>query len=215
MTPFTLLAFGLEKALNQYLHLDPDMAPKLAELDGKAIAVELAVTPLGWSGPVLTLYFLPTGTAVRVTDQFAGAPDVVVRATPLALAGQLRRGNQSFDAGVEIQGDVHIGKAFQDLLSRVDIDWEEQLSRVVGDTAAHQIGNLARGLRTWGRRSLDTLLKNTAEYFQEEARDLPSSGAMADFLDAVDTLRSDTDRLEARIRRLQQSLPASEPAAPP
>ena len=209
LTPASLLAAGLERILNQYLRLDPDVLPKAAALTGKAVAVDFSFTPAGERGARLILYFLPSAAGLRITESFAGDPDTVIRGAPLALLSQFRNGGRSLETGVAVLGDIEVGRAFQELLGSVDIDWEEQLSVLLGDTAAHQVGNALRGLRAWGRQALDTLLKNTAEYFQEEARDLPSSGAMADFLDTVDALRSATDRLEARIRRLQQALEAT------
>jgi ubiquinone biosynthesis protein UbiJ len=158
-----------------------------------------------------TLYLLPGPSGIRVLDSHTGVPDVLIRGTPLALARQaLNGGRTATNSGVEVQGDVQLGKSVQRLLAAADIDWEEQFSLLVGDVAAHQIGNVVREIRAWGREALDRVLKNTAEYLQEEVRDLPPSGAVGDFLNAVDTLRSDTDRLEARINRLQQAVMKSE-----
>ncbi len=208
--PSQLLAGGLEAALTTYLRLDPDSLPRAAALAGKAIAVELVFTTAGAAGPRLTLYLLPAADGIRVTDYYPGTLDVRVRGTPLELANQFRRGSgEGMETGVEVQGDTQLAKAFQELLGGIDIDWEEQLSRLVGDAVAHQIGNAVRELRAWGRQALATLFQNTAEYFQQETRDLPPSGALAAFMDAVDTLRSDTDRLEARLRRLQQACDSS------
>ena len=197
MTPGPLLIAGLEKALNRYLGLDPDTLPKVAALSGKVIAVE----PEGLG---LTLYFLPEPSGIQVVDVYSGAPDALIRGAPYDLFRQAWGGSKQAPAEIEIQGDVHLGKDFQRLLAGIDIDWEEQLSRVVRDTAAHQMGNVVGIVDAWGRRAVDTLFRNAAEYLQQEARDLPLGGSVERFMDDVDGLRADTDRLEARIRRLQK-----------
>jgi ubiquinone biosynthesis protein UbiJ len=205
VTPAVLLAGGLELALNTWLRLDPDSLARSAALFGKVIMVELVFTTAGAAGPRLTFYLLPGAEGIQVTASYPDAPHVQIRGTPLALANQFHKGSgEGLAGGVEVQGDSQVAKAFQALLGGIDIDWEEQLSLLVGDAFAHQVGAAVREFRTWGRQALNTLLTNTAEYLQQETRDLPPSGAMAAFLDGVDTLRSDTDRLEARIRRLQQ-----------
>jgi ubiquinone biosynthesis protein UbiJ len=202
----------LETALNRYLRLDPDALARIGGLSDKVIALELV---LASSAPIsaestdglrFTMYLLPASDHIRVIDSYNGVPAVRIRGTPFALARQARGGERAaVNSGVEIEGDIQLGKAFQRLLTEVEIDWEEQLSQLLGDVAAHQLGNVVRGLQAWGRKTLDTLFKNTAEYLQEEGRDLPPSGAVAEFLEAVDILRSDIDRLEARIHRLRQA----------
>ena len=205
VTPAVLLAGGLELALNTLLRLDPDSLTRTAALFGKVMMVELVFTTAGAAGPRLTFYLLPGAEGIQVTASYPNVSHVQIRGTPLALAKQFRQGSgEGLASGVEVQGDSQVAKAFQELLSRIDIDWEEQLSRLIGDALAYQVGTAVREFRAWGRQALNTLLTNAAEYFQQETRDLPPSGAMATFLDGVDTLRSDTDRLEARIRRLQQ-----------
>ena len=74
----------------------------------------------------------------------------------------------------------------------------------MGDVAAHQIGNVARTAFGFARRARDTLLQNVAEYLQEEGRDVPSRTEAEEFLQGVDRLRDDVDRLEARLKLLEK-----------
>jgi len=196
--------------LNQYLQLDSDTLPKMAALSGKVIAIEVVFTTTETT-PSLTLFLLPNAKGIQITDHHGGPADVSIHGTPLALAGQLGQKTPHLaDTDVEIRGNTQLAKALAELLNGVDIDWEEHLSNVVGDAVAHQVGNTARHIQTWGKQALDTLFKNVVEYLQQETHDLPSSGSMATFIDTVDALRSDTDRLTARIHRLQQAdLPQS------
>lgn len=202
VTP-AVIAAGLEAALNPVLRLDPDLRSRLAALEGKVIAIE----PEGLG---LTLYLLPGATGVRVLDQYAGEPTVRIRAAPLALARQWRgRGTSSGD--MTIEGDAAVGREFQIALAHLDIDWEEQLSRLLGDAAAHQVGRFWRGFRAWGQRAGDTLRRDGGEYLQRELRVLPPHLAVEQFLSAVDALREDTDRLAARIERLRRRLASGDP----
>jgi ubiquinone biosynthesis accessory factor UbiJ len=92
----------------------------------------------------------------------------------------------------------------QRLLAAVDIDWEEQAARLIGDVAAHELGRLLRAADAWGRQAADILGRDLAEYLQEEGRVLaPAAARRARRLPAaVDVLRDDVDRLTQRVARL-------------
>lgn len=192
-----IFAVGLEAALNRYLQLDPQILLPLAELAGAVIAIE----PEGLG---LILYLFPSAQGLRVTDHYEGEPTVRIRGTPLALVRQWR--GQLVGNEITVEGDAATGRRFQALLARLDIDWEEQFSTVVGDAVAHQLGRLWCGFRRWGRQTSETLRRDSGEYLQQELRLLPSRPAVEGFLSAVDVLREDADRLEVRIARLRRSL---------
>ena len=193
-----LVLAGLEITLNRYLSLDPETQSRLAGMTGKLIAVELR-------GMGITLYMAPHSGGIQLLREYDGSADAVISGTPVALArvGIGEERGLLFAGEVEIRGDVTLGQRFESVLRELDIDWEEQLSRLVGDAAAHQIGNLVRDALQWGAKSMDTLGSDLTEYLQEESRQLPQRDEVNKFLAAVDVLRNDVERLEARVKRLQ------------
>ena len=80
---------------------------------------------------------------------------------------------------------------------------EEGVASVVGDAAAHSLGELGRGMGRWARDARSTMGANIREYLQEESREAPSRYEIEKFTKAVRTLRDDVDRLVARFDRLQ------------
>ncbi len=189
---------AIEVAVNQVLALDPDTVVRLREINGKVIAIEL-------QGLDVALYLIPSNTGLNVFGHFEGEPDTTLRGTPVGMLrmGLAENASDSFFSGeVEISGDVELGSQFREILDSLDIDWEEHLSHITGDLVAHRVGNFLRDAVDWGRKTLDTLGRDGAEYLQEESRDLPNRFETEAFLAAVDTLRTDVDRLEARIERL-------------
>ncbi|MBK8183897.1 MAG: SCP2 sterol-binding domain-containing protein [Candidatus Competibacteraceae bacterium] len=197
MTPAVLMT-GLQAAFNYYLRLDPEIPPRLAALEGKVIVVEL-------EGFGQTVYLLPSAGEIRVVERYEGEPSVSIRGTLPALLRGWRR-DRAIDAGLTIEGDADVGREFQAILTQMDIDWEEQLSRLIGDAAAHQVGSSWRSLRGWSRRAAATLSRDGTEYLQQELRALPPRHAVEHFLSAVDTLREDADRLTVRVERLRRGL---------
>jgi ubiquinone biosynthesis protein UbiJ len=197
IVPAALLA-GLEITLNRYLSLDAETLSRLAALTGKVIAVELR-------GLGITLHMAPHGGGIQLLHDYDGSTDAVISGAPLALArvGLGEERGLLFAGEVEISGDVTLGQRFEAILREIDIDWEEQLSRLIGDVAAHQVGNLVRDTLNWGARSMDTLGRDITEYLQEESRQVPQADEVNEFLAAVDVLRNDVERLEARVKRLR------------
>ena len=205
MTSATLSA-SLEVAINHYIHLDVDAKSKLAPLNGKLVVVELQGT-----GLELTLYF--GDDRVFVLPECEREPDCRMVGAPVAMA-RLGIGRKTtgalFASGVEIEGDMDVGRAVQRLLDSLEIDWEEQLSKYVGDVVAHQVGNVVRDVLNWGKQTAETVAQNSVEYIQEESRDLPHPIEVETFVSGVDQLRSDVDRLTARVNRLKQQVNPSE-----
>ena len=198
MTSATLCA-SLEVAINHYIHLDIDAKAKLKPLIGKLVVVDLRGT-----GVEFTLYF--GDDRVFVLPECEREPDCRMVGAPLAMA-RLGMGRKTtgalFASGVEIEGDMDVGRAVQRLLDHLEIDWEEQLSKYVGDVVAHQVGSVVREVFSWGQQTAETIAQNGVEYLQEESRDLPHPVEVSEFVDQVDQLRSDVDRLQARVNRLK------------
>jgi ubiquinone biosynthesis protein UbiJ len=144
------------------------------------------------------------------TSAAAGAPDAVIAGPPLALLDLFaRRGDSAAPRGAErvhISGDAEIAARYRELLQLARPDWEEELSRLLGDLPARRISLAARAAFAWGRGFARSARANVAEYLQEESRDLVSKPEVQEFLGQVDTLRETADRVEARIARLERRL---------
>ncbi len=192
----------LESIGNRLLRLDPDALQRFQQFEGKVICLELV-------GIDRKLYLSPGETGITIREVSEQEPDVTLAGSPIAFAQLGLRGLQVtlFREGkLEIIGDVELGQSLQRIVEEVNIDWEELLSRYVGDVTAHQTGNLVRGFNDWGRNAHHTAERNVSEFLQEEARLLASASSVARFTNAVDKLRAAADRLEQRVQRLQALL---------
>lgn len=196
-----LATAGLEQALNALLRLDPGATKQLAKLHGQVVAVVLR-------GLALELYFIADESGqLQVLGQHEGTADAVISGSPFNLirATDSQEGSAQLFAGdMSITGNTELAHQFSGILGNLDIDWEEQLSRFTGDIAAHKIGSSARSLHTMVQKNTDTLEANLGEYLTEEARLLPSRLETEDFLNQIDILRDDVERLEARLQLIRQ-----------
>jgi ubiquinone biosynthesis protein UbiJ len=188
----------LESLLNRNIAASSTARSLCRRLDTKVLALHMDGLPF-------SIYFRALGDRMVLETTSDAAADAKLSGTPLALARlagpmpetALRTG------AVHIEGDAEVAQTFSELLKHARPDLEEELSRVVGDVAAHQIGNVARSALGAARRASDTFLQNVSEYLQEEGRDVPNRTEADEFLRGVDKLRDDVDRLEARLGLLE------------
>jgi ubiquinone biosynthesis protein UbiJ len=197
-----LLIGVFETAINSYLALDENSHHLLAPLVGKIIAI--TIQPFNE-----TIYLCPANDSVQCLDVSPEQPDTRISGSPWAL-GLMSLSSKPmrsiFSGDVKIEGDTHTARKFQDLFAKLDIDLESKLARYAGDQLAQTIGQFFRSGQDWGKDSIETFRLNVSEFLQEESRDLPAVPEIEIFYRQVDTLRSDCDRLQSRIERLEIAL---------
>jgi len=197
---FSIMLTPLEKLLNYYLQLDPESKPRLAMLAGRVIAVELQ--NFGYQ-----IYWLINNDGITLTDTHAGLVDVTLRGSPFDFLRVSASGSNSsamINSNITLLGDTEVAQQFKALFANLDIDWEEQLSRLTGDVIARQAVNFLRTVSDWAKKTSTTLQQNFTEYAQEEARWLPPREELQDFFTNIDHLRNDTERMALKLARLAQ-----------
>jgi ubiquinone biosynthesis accessory factor UbiJ len=197
-----LIIATLETALNHYLALDDNAAVFLAPLAGKIIAV--TVEPFNE-----TIYLCPTPEKIQCLENFVGQVDTTISGSLIALGlmGLSAKPMRSVHNGeVKIDGDLDVGRKFQELFDKLDLNLEKKLAQFTGENIAHTVSQIFRTGKNWTAETLETFKLNTAEFLQEETRDLPAKSEADIFYRQVDTLRMDYDRLAARVARLQSQL---------
>lgn len=194
---------ALEGSLNALLRMDPESLARLAALEGKLIEIHAR-------SPEFRCFVQPGADGIRLHAAVDRPPDTTLSGSALGLArsglgnGDPRGALLSGD--VRISGDLETGAALKAVLDGLDIDWEEQASRLVGDVLAHQLGNLARGLRRWAGEGADSLRHDLGDYLREESRLLADRHDTERLMASIDVLRADADRLEQRVERLRRRL---------
>ena len=187
----------LEALVNRHIAASSRARELLAGLDGRVLALVFRGTPLA-------IYLVAETEHLTLSASYQSDPDAVLRGTPLTLAS-LARGDEP-SGTLEIEGDADVARRFQALLQAARPDWEEELARVTGDTAAHAIGNAFRAFARWSSRAASSFTRDAAEFLQEESRDLPARGEVESFDTGLDALRSALERAESRIARLEETL---------
>lgn len=197
MNPLESLLQPIARVLNRNIGESTAAREQCKRLDNKVIAIRVRDT-------ALASYFLIEGETITLATDHDADPDVVITGSLVTLA--LMAGEDSIrDGSLDLTGDAATAQAFQKLLAHAKPDVEEELSKVIGDAAAHTLGEFARGVGRWARETRAIMGDNIREYLQEESRDVPSRYEVERFTKDVGALRDDVDRLAARIDRLQDA----------
>jgi len=166
-----------------------------AKLKDRVMAVRM-------ENSALAIYLFAEEDRVRLSTQYEQEPDVVVSGSLLALTKMAGATGEAVirDGDVELTGDALLAQDFQKLLRYGRPDMEEELSNVVGDVTAHNVGEFFRAVGAWGQAARATMRQNVGEYLQEESRAVPTRDEVDAFRGQVDTLRDDVARFEARLK---------------
>ena len=185
------LGWPFSFALNRLLEAQPWARERLAPFAG--MTLELRAPPL----PALRFVVLPGGRL----EAGGEAPALVVTVRPQALPA-LMQSEEHFMRSVEVTGDARLASEVLTLMRHLRWDAEEDLSRFLGDAAAHRVMGLARSFAAWQADALRRLAETFGDYAVEEQRLLVSTRELGDFSERIVRLRDGVARLEKRVRSL-------------
>jgi ubiquinone biosynthesis protein UbiJ len=187
-----LLPHPAERALNHILRSAPLALERLRKHAGRTVAFHVGPVPLAFT--VQT-----TGEVVAAMPE--AARDLTVRISPFLLP-RLAAHEEGAFREVEMQGDAELAQEISFLARHLTWDVEEDLSRVVGDIAAHRLVGGARALRGFGREAVLRTAQGAAEYWTEESPLIASRVKVEGFIRDVAELRDAVERLGKRIDRI-------------
>ena len=188
----TALQAPWTRLINHILRATPRAMTRLQRFAGKTMAFK--------SGPFdLRLAVLASGEVEVASKE--SIPDVTVTVPPSLLPRLAAREEAAFRQAV-FEGDAEFAAEIAFLARNLEWDAEEDLSKVVGDIAAHRIVSTAKSLRAWRKDATARLGENLREYLTEERPALVPRRDMQEFLHEVDAVRDDVARLGKRVALL-------------
>ncbi|MDW3095820.1 MAG: SCP2 sterol-binding domain-containing protein [Gammaproteobacteria bacterium] len=185
--------------LNRYIELDKERVVGLDQIKGKLISLhlrELNKTLLLRVGQHCFQQELDLEIEANVEIS------VSLKILPEFLMG-VEQDKLIKNGGIEIKGDAHIASVFQNTLREIEIDWEEILSKYTGDAVAYQLGRGAKSVQSIMKQLNDNMRQDIRDYLQDNIQASATKGEVEQFIQGVDKVRAQTDRLEARLNRLK------------
>lgn len=184
----------LQTVISRYISLDKEIEHKLKPLRGKILEINIQKTPFHYG-------FLFTKDNIEIINADKIAADAVISGDLFTFLKLFKSSSLSNMSKLNITGDQAFSETAYHVLHDLDIDWEEILSHYTGDVVAHKVGQCVESFKKWFHRGAHSFKVSLTEYLQEELRYFPSSAEMNDFMDEVDELKHDVDRLSLRLEQ--------------
>ena len=176
------------------------------------------LTQNSWANAILQPY---AGKAVQFDIASIKANIIILEDGGLAIAGEtniadaticisaslllrLIAQDEAAKMQIVISGDTHLATEFAKVLSNMRWDYEDDLSKLVGDVSALKISQFGREAATGIKRNSIQLAEMLSEYWQEEKPMIAKKRHVEKFNAEVDTLRADVARFEKRLTKLTQ-----------
>ncbi|QAB14640.1 ubiquinone biosynthesis accessory factor UbiJ [Hydrogenovibrio thermophilus] len=192
----TALSKLFETLLNQAVQLDDMQGQALAPCDEKV--VQLTFTDLGQTFFLIYQIDADNQGAFSVQNHLMGAPDTHIQLTSLDWIAR----QPNYDAS----GDETLAADFIQGVYTLNIDWEEQLSKITGDMVAFKVGSTVRE----GRKTVESAKRKAGhtlrEYLQFEIELLPTGPQVQRFKRDVQQTTQAVDALEKRLQALSDAL---------
>lgn len=193
-----LSASIIEKAINRALQLDPQLAEKLAPLEGKCFSVQLDFLSAPW-------VFRISNQAFNVVDEEDYTADVTLSGTLGGFLGLFYQDKTAAnpDDKLYISGDLHTAQAFQQVMQSLQPDFRGALVQRFG----YKLGGvLAEGLEQFkyqGERARAGLEEQLRELLAGSHAQALTKAQFASFKATIATLEPQLQSLEARLRALE------------
>ena len=197
--------------INHVLVSEPWAIAELAKHAGKVVALEMPfgrfAVQIADDGQLKAASQHETSTVVdgQATPAVRTALVLTISsqalATLLTSSGSIR---ENAFKSVTIAGDADLAQLLGRLAGQVRWEYEEDLSKLIGDAPAHFAVAQGKKLASAGKAAGIDLLQNTVEYLSEEKKVLLNQRDFAIHKNQLMELRDAVERLDKRIALLQQ-----------
>lgn len=196
-----IVLMAIEAAINAALKLDPLLSEKFASLEGKALGFycddpEVSVALLiGRECQLLQSipFDDPTITASLSGDRESWLK--LIQASDKAAA--------LINSDLQLRGDSQLFQSINEHVAAIDIDWESEIAKYIGDVPTHLGANAARILTRWVASAKDNLNSRAQDYLTADTSPMLNKQDSDDLYRELRALESKIERLELRSKKLQ------------
>lgn len=150
-----------------------------------------------------TLIILEDGSLALAGD--TNTPDATVTIPPTLLLRLIAK-DETAKSQINITGDTHLATELAKVFAHMRWDYEDDLSKLVGDIPAYQIADFGRKAVGSIKETSTNLAEMLREYWQEEMPVIAKKRHVEQFNSEVDTLRADVARLEKKLLKFEKKL---------
>ncbi|MDO9051003.1 MAG: SCP2 sterol-binding domain-containing protein [Methylotenera sp.] len=162
---------------------------------GKSVQLNIALVNT-------SLVILENGSLAIAGD--TNIPDATIIIAPSLLLRLVAK-DEAAKLQIKIEGDTYLATELAKVFSNMRWDYEDDLSKIVGDVPAYKLGELGRQAVNTVKEAGINLTEMLSEYWQEEKPMIAKKRHVEQFNAEVDTLRADVERLEKRLNKLAKT----------
>jgi ubiquinone biosynthesis protein UbiJ len=160
------------------------------------------------AGDAIRLEFGPTVVELAIAGdgQFEsadGRTPAVTIAVPLGALPRLLTRDAQARREVTVTGNVGLAADLEYLFANLRWDVEADLSRVVGDVAAHRLSRAGEAAARVPGEVAASFARSTRQFLTEEQPVVARAEEVSGFVAEVDHLRDDAERLAKRVALLE------------
>ena len=198
---FVSVLDAVNSAINQVLDMDADNKRAIAELDSKVLRIEFTDIESSF-----TAEFVDEG--IHLSHDSDAEADIVIRSTVVTFTAALLRDGRDLSQlqMMEITGDIKLAQQLFITFKSLEIDFEEELSRHVGDVPARSVFFAFRRLKSMVTGEHPDVSTAINHALTERYAVAPPRPRVERFKDQVDELSADTARLEQHVERLSRKV---------
>jgi ubiquinone biosynthesis protein UbiJ len=186
------------QALNYLLAQESWASDLLRKHIGKTVRLVLPITEV-------TLMIDENGRFSLVQNPLAEA-NVTLTIGSDVLNAFVAGGKDTAAQHVKVSGDVDLAHTMSKLVGQLRWEFEEDLSKLVGDAMAHRIVQVAKKANTYGQAAVKDIGGSVFEYLVHEQPTLVQRDELINYKNNLRQLRDDVERIEKRIERLMEKI---------
>ncbi len=169
-----------------------------------------------WSRPYLTLFsgkvlqfdfslfkahliILEDGSLSLAVD--TAIADAIIHLPPSLVMRLLAR-DEAAKMQIKIDGDSHLATEFSKVLQQMRWDYEEDLSHLMGDMTANKVVAGGQKIAQEAKKQTVNLAEMLSEYWQEEKPVIAKKWQVEQFVQEIDSLKSDMARFEKKLQKI-------------
>lgn len=191
------LSAVLETVINQFLQYNLHGTRALKPLSEKTLTVKLAELSF-------PLSFTISHEKIHVTTSDEHNDCCLI--TSISSLIELNKEQQLTDLikndKLDIQGDLKVAQRFAEIAQTLDIDWQSELAKRIGDIPAYKLGQLGRNLLSKLNFATTQIQADASEWLVHEKRLMITAAEMSYFNHDVKHVEQHVSALSQRIDEL-------------
>ena len=174
-----------------------------------------------YSGKTVLFHFPPVRIQLAILEDgglAAAGEAAIISATvtlPLSAAMRLLARDPGAETLATIDGDTELAMTLSKVLRNMQWEYEEDLSKVIGDVPAHQLAKFGRKVAAEVHKQTLNIADMFAEYWQEERPLIAKKRHVSQFMQEVEELRDEIERMEKRLDKLKTAATVDTPDPAP